>query len=402
MTTSITHPIAHICLVSDQPLPNILPALIPEIKPKLIVLLVSSRMEQKASFLSDGFKGLGIATQIIKIADTALENIEALNILIDETIARFNSEYHLILNATGGTKILSIATFLSGFNCDLDVIYFDKNRVISLNGTNRDEPLELKTALSFEIFLKVHGIEISQKEHKKIPQKLADLMQKWVARVDDEEVIGRLNYLAAKTENKEPYRAQLNKDERHDEKLKMYLSELEQIGLVNILNNYEAVEFINATNRFFINGGWLEEFVFDRLVALQKDYPQINYVARSVTVKYKYDAPEFADDDSKTKNELDVMALINNQLWVFEVKTKDMKQSNSDTAENPTQTMLYKLAGIIYRLGGQNTRGVVISFRRIGPYDKDRAKILKLGMLEGKDMSSLKNKLKDLMNLKKN
>ena len=46
----------HVCLVSGQAAPNLLPILDSEFKPKEAIFLVSKTMKEKATFLANTFK----------------------------------------------------------------------------------------------------------------------------------------------------------------------------------------------------------------------------------------------------------------------------------------------------------------------------------------------------------
>ena len=59
----------HLCLVSDQPVPNLLPVLQPETRPDKVVLAVSERMREKAEWLAGEIKKRQIAVEHLPLVD---------------------------------------------------------------------------------------------------------------------------------------------------------------------------------------------------------------------------------------------------------------------------------------------------------------------------------------------
>ncbi|GHU92839.1 hypothetical protein AGMMS49925_12090 [Deltaproteobacteria bacterium] len=98
----------HVCLVSDQIAPNLLPAVDNNLGPKAkrVIMLVSTKMKAKAKGLAAVLKKHGIASETVEIQDAYNFNEireKLLNILTD------NEQQKLALNLTGGTKIMTIA-----------------------------------------------------------------------------------------------------------------------------------------------------------------------------------------------------------------------------------------------------------------------------------------------------
>jgi len=59
----------HVCLVSGQPLPNLIPLIDPELGVKRAILLVTPDMEQRAEWLKEVLQPRGIAVEIRKLND---------------------------------------------------------------------------------------------------------------------------------------------------------------------------------------------------------------------------------------------------------------------------------------------------------------------------------------------
>ncbi|MCB1615857.1 MAG: DUF1887 family protein, partial [Pseudomonadales bacterium] len=144
------------------------------------------------------------------------------------------------------------------------------------------------------------------------------------------------------------------------------------------------VEFIDESARNFCNGGWIEFYVNSRLnelksEALLQDSPHLNIKIRRSGSKKESD------------NEIDVAFMANNRLHIIECKTKKMKGIHAGKAGVET---LYKLDSIS-DLGGLGTKAMLVSYRNLRPADRQRAKDLRIHIIEGKDIQQLKTKLRE-------
>ena len=98
----------HLILVSEQAAPNITPIMDERFKPKNVVLLVSQDMTNRAEWLEQIYTKRGI-----KSRRWSINNAYDLEYIRD-TVLELVAEYEdggLALNATGGTKPMSIAAY---------------------------------------------------------------------------------------------------------------------------------------------------------------------------------------------------------------------------------------------------------------------------------------------------
>lgn len=388
----------HICLVSAQPLINILPALAPSLQPDLVYLLTSKQQVSNADHQSQVLKELGIATEA-KHFDDAYD-LEAIQALVEDILQQHPDD-QLMLNATGGTKPMSIAAYESFYFADAadnerPVFYFQDDHVIWLHPQNR-EPLHLEQTLTLRQFLRAHGLQVTDENSKKVPQRLAELAASWARRAEKHRTLyGTLNYLAAKAANtlKTDCSSQISSNRDFDN----LIYELEQKQLLSYNPKNRLMTFPDEEARFFVNGGWLEEHLFSVLTELQQDYPEkISAVSRSISVEFINPTPR--QQQRQVRNELDVIAIVNHQMWVFECKTKKLNSRNQQ-GENDAQGMIYKLAGMMKSLGGLRTTGCVISFDKISDYDKSRAELFDIRTIDGANLKNLKSLLSGMLRLK--
>ena len=149
------------------------------------------------------------------------------------------------------------------------------------------------------------------------------------------------------------------------------------------LNN-EFIQFASDQTRFFVNGGWLEDHVFDTLLSSRKilqiqDAAQGMEILRSVTRQ-------------PVKNELDVCFLSNNRLHVIECKTKRFQQV--DHADSPGAETLYKLDSLADILGGNHGKGMLVSYLPVSKWDRQRARDLQIEVCAANELKNLEQTLK--------
>ena len=119
----------HVCLVSDQLIPNVLPVM--REKPERVILLTTEKMQNKAALLRDFLqrRGASVASQPIDAYDFA-STLAACREVID----RCGPKGDITLNVTGGTKVAALAAYQS--------FYFDNCRIIYMD-TDNGQLLEL-------------------------------------------------------------------------------------------------------------------------------------------------------------------------------------------------------------------------------------------------------------------
>ena len=101
----------HVCIVSDQPIPNYVPILDTQFRPKEVFLLTTPKMQTKAEILKRTIeKRCQIQPEIINI-DNAY-NMEELKKKILVLLGQIGGQTKdVALNVTGGTKLMAIAAF---------------------------------------------------------------------------------------------------------------------------------------------------------------------------------------------------------------------------------------------------------------------------------------------------
>ena len=100
----------HICLVSAQPVPNLTPLIDHRLGARRALLLVTPDMEERAAWLRSVLRPRGVSTENWAVRDPwdfAHIQTRVLELLEHEQEAVAAGD--MALNATGGTKLMSIA-----------------------------------------------------------------------------------------------------------------------------------------------------------------------------------------------------------------------------------------------------------------------------------------------------
>jgi len=390
---------AHICFVSDQPLPNILPVLHEGMKPERVYLLCSKQQEERGN--SEAQKAVlesrNIAVEKVPVTDAF--DIESIQEAIDGLIEKHKPS-ELAFNATGGTKPMSIAAFEQCVCRDVSVFYVQTPEIIWLSTPDEvnKKGLVIAGSLPLDIFLEAHGVNLISSDDTGVADSLLALAKPWADRAEKyASAYSALNYYAGQAKDSD-LKTEVSMQNRA-KCLPELLREIEHGGLIRFdkaqsNKSQETYKFQSENIRQFINGGWLEMLVFDELQSLWKTHPQITDVARNVRVRQRPGSTR-----SPVENELDVVAVINHQMWVFECKTRRWEQADEDRRGG--EEMVYKLASTMKNMGGLRTQGCVVSFNSLRPVEKSRAELLDIDVIDGPNLRNLRSKLVTTLGLKR-
>lgn len=370
----------HFCLVSAQAAPNLLPLLDAKMKPEKVVLLVTEPMRQRAAYLESVIKPRGIKVEQHELTvsddfDSMQEQL--LDLIANETAA----PEEIALNATGGTKWMAIAA-QEVFRMNGSAVFYvdvDTGRALfvekGINAHQLSESIDLKN------YIESYGYKFKEQPQTiGMPEKQREFCQDLVLNVQKwQGAIGQLNLLAAEAESRNVLKISLKDTLKgRDTELDSLLRSAEFADLLKVTG--DNLTFSDAQARTFANGGWLEFYVNSSLNQLKsagtlQDSPKVNlHIQRQGETSH---------------NEVDVCFMAKNRLHLIECKTKRM--SGKGTGVMTTDTM-YKLDSIS-ELGGLASKAMLVSYRTLNHADKQRAKDLKIKVVEGHQLQQLKNQL---------
>lgn len=260
---------------------------------------------------------------------------------------------------------------------DIPCYWLDhQNDTMSFLSPHCDQPIPIADKLKIEEFLTLKGIQVTEIERH--PPNYSDwikIANQWVNNLSRYgKGFRTLNYLA-KTANANNHLTEaLTLAQQNNLALRRMVDDLEQNGL--LARHEDKLQFTNADAKRFCNGIWLEYYAFAQLKELKKLRPDVQDIAMSVKV-------ERGDKNNPLRNEIDVMALINNRLYLIECKTGMLKPQESQLA-------LYRLDSLA-EVFGPLTQGALLSFDSISPLIKRRANEININVLDSKNMVQVRN-----------
>ena len=368
----------HVCIVSDQPIPNYVPVLDNQFRPREVVLLVTGKMQQKAAALEQTLKTrCGVKTRQIAIA-SEYDMQEMEDKVLGELIALDEAKENIALNLTGGTKLMALAAYRTFHDAGYPAFYFTatSNEVLLLDN---NESLTLQPPkIKIEDYLRLHGYQIAahNQVQRSVPRERQAIGEELIQRQQYfTQAISALNGIISEGRSKNRKTLTFAKSENwgaFNELLDLFASH----GLLK--TDGDKITFADEDSLRYVSGGWLEEYTYHIAASL----PDIQDIALNVQIENA--------GNPHQPNELDIAILSHNVLFVLECKTANLK------ADEKTQNALYKLE-TLKKLGGLRTQTAFISYRELPRETRDRAKGANIEIIEQKDLQGFKTLLKKWM-----
>jgi hypothetical protein len=385
MTTYDTH----LCLVSAQATPNLLPLLDEVWRPKKVVLACSAQMKHAAQALRAVIqtKAGGMVVETLELPNAY--DYTALSDSFLSYLAKHESE-HIALNVTGGTKLMAVAAQEAFRSVGKPVFYVnvesDEVLVIGEKFTGQTaQPLRAK--LKVHEMLRAHGYSVTTQEQPQVTRELRDLTARLIDHVSSSgRALGTVNALARAARDEPGLRVELTPAQYDSRALADILALFADANLLR--QTGPVLVFKNEDARFFVNGGWLETHVFEALQSLRAQHDGLTDVAMGVRVAF---GGQDARSKSKDKNEIDVAFLYRNTLHLIECKTANLSQGGKGDDTKATEA-LYKMESLL-KLGGLRTRGMVVDYRgqlANSEADRQRAKESHIEIVSGAQLKDLK------------
>jgi len=368
--TRIARHACHVCLVSQQATPNFIPVLDKRFRPQRVILVVSPDMRERASWLQTALVQKGIAVTLYDIDDPW--NVQRLQDQLLELLVK-EAATDLALNVTGGTKPMAIAAQEVFRAEDKPVFYVHPERGEVIPLFREAQPFHIQESVQIPDYLGIHGYHERSRDTREFSEECYTLARDWIKEVERfARPLARLNGLAQDCKKTLCVAVPDHAREPHVWEM---IDTLREHGLARV--NGSQLVFPDEESRFFVNGGWLELHVAGVVQGLNG--LQVQDSARSL----KVESPEHA------RNELDVAVLARNRLFLIECKTKGMKER---AGAAPGADALYKIDSLT-ALGGLNTRAMIVSYQPLETQDKQRARDLKIDIIEGGELRNLRRHL---------
>ena len=362
-------------LVSAQPIPNLTPIFDDTLRPKKVVMLVSPDMQERSKALENIYKPRGISVESCLIenpwdADRIRDQVE------DLLLAQY-PDGGIALNATGGTKLMSIAAYEAFRSCQLPIFYVhpEQDRLIWLSPKRPD--VDLSDRLKLEDYLMAYGSPVDKLDRTGVKEPIRQLTLQLLTDFDRYvNELGTLNYLALKADNPQ-LTSEIEAGPQSRPQLWELLELFEAAGLCKI--NGHSLRFADEAARFTANGGWLEMHTYGLCLNLKKACG-IQDVACNITINRQ------PTGRAIVKNEIDIGLIKANRLHLIECKTQRFK-------EDKDADVLYKLDSLRDLMGGLQGRAMLVSFNPLDKASRARAKELNIQLCCQTDLCNLQQHL---------
>lgn len=371
-------PRVHFCIVSEQPIPNLTAALDSRLRADELVLLASRQMEDRARWIERVANRYGIRCHIIGLGDRA--DLPGVTRAVADAIVAFDGA-EVVLNATGGQKPMSIAAYQVFQSRGLPSVYVETDNSATWlpPHADRERIADIEPRLRIEDYLEAYGVEIEALSRKaRNDGGFATALVEGFSEFGDS--LAALNWVGYEARN--DLRATGVRPDKHNKRvLKLALER----KLLSWDQAQGVVQFPDEEARRYVAGGWLEQHVFRQIEGHRHEWGVAD-AAYGAKVKVH-------GGETLTSNELDVVFLAHNHLYLVECKTRRMQQGKGGEEEDDIVQALYKLHAVRRAIGGLAGRAMLVSWRPAQPYHERRADVFDVRLVSGADLVALPLKL---------
>lgn len=368
----------HVCLVSDQPIPNLTTVL--QFRPDTVILLTTRDMRRQAKRLEAVLKSKNFGVKIQEIKPYDINNV----IAVSEAIINECRQCELSLNITGGTKVGTLGSFQAFYNAD-KLIYYVNTRdheILQLFPDKEQRRVPIEVAISIKDYLAAYGFKVKEwadpddyiYSRKELTEHLAHLA------ANGPGLIGQINYQLQDYEKK-TYPIKLALDEKNIPK-KVWES-IVGTGLGRRMKS-GSFEITSLSAARYLAGIWFEEYIY--MLAKTVGADEVRLEVKGEWDEYGDNAPE---------NEFDVLLAKGNRLFLISCKTSNPDRSKDISGESVGKDYLYELDSLSHKALGLFGKRMLASARPINnEYVKKRASVLDIKIIDGKNIATLKENLR--------
>jgi len=366
---------AHVCLVSDQPIPNL--TTIFRFRPDNVVLLTTTEKRKAADRLTSVLGRKGFRVDVVPIEAYDMNSV----ISSCETIISKYADHELSLNITGGTKIGTLGAFQVFYTEGLPIYYVDTHDDRIIQVSPEEETFPIVARLPIKDYLEAYGFKITRmvkddsyiKRRWQLTEYLKDLA------IKDPRAIGCLNGLMPSDTRKAVYPYRCNAEPRLKDLFLLLLKE----GFV-VPGPGGSVIIPDEDIASYLKGLWFEEYVYTIARDLDVDDVRLN-------VEGKWDVKS----EHTPMNEFDVLVARKNRLYYISCKTVNPDRIKNGTDKPVTNEYLYELDALGDMAFGIFGKRMLASARPIlSRYIKERARFMGIKIVDGRQIATLKENLR--------
>lgn len=375
----------HINLTSQQLIPNVIPVMSQLQDVTQVYLVVAGRTyRDSAEHLSNFYKKKGIANVDLFYCEDAndFRTLKKQARMLFDTIKTRYPDDHIVLNATGGTKPMSIAfsTVFDDVQQKSIPIYTDSinKRVVVLNDNEYFDDLPYSDVFNIEDYFYLNRFEVitssgigrsSVWDRQNVTK---EIMQ--IAR-HNPQAISFMNGLVAKTDftNHDNSYGLVELSKAPPKVYVDFLEQVEKHGLIKVMGT--TIQFSSPEAARYLGGGWFEELIYLAAQDAGISEVRLNIVGAFIT----------RESEKKVFNEFDVVLLQNNQMMIIEAKT-----TNWSNKQAPGQATAVKLDSLTQLYGGSFGKGILATLFPLTENIETRISALRnVSILHVRDFESL-------------
>ncbi|MBN2864396.1 MAG: DUF1887 family protein [Thiotrichales bacterium] len=376
----------HLVFADAEMTPNIAPILDSRLGVSAVWVIYTPNRVENAQRLASIYQAHTIQTRLIEM-DLAFDLFEITSRL--ETLVKDVLPENLAINLSCASKMVTLAAFKAFENTGVGLYYLLPNDQLKWIQPPGLPEFNIAKNLQLTEFLHAHGIEHFQAaelspNQANFAKGLVNAIQKIIL---PHKALNSYQYFS--THHARGKSIKLVKHEG-----RYYLNEIGSrsrlqtdlmVGLLRKLQNQNIVQYqtqqqslitqpeTDSWKRGFIEGGWLEYLTYQTVFALKAEIAGLVDVALNVKLQRHH-----------AFDEADVLFLANNQLFLVECKTGSNANLNLH---------LQRLDSLKNRLGGLTAHALLVTTEAIGA-NLHKAQLLKIGVLDAKQLPDLKTHLK--------
>jgi len=363
----------HVCLVSDQPIPNLTTVL--QFRPDTVVLLYTNDKKQQKDRLERVIKSKGFDVKAHEILPYGMGNV----ISACESIIDSCPDCEVSLNITGGTKIGTLGSYQVFYSANLPIHYVNTrdHEIIQVSPEERVIPIDVR--IPIKEYLAVYGfsVESTTKDFKPILTRKAVTEALRDLAINSERSIGQLNGSFPDSLDEATFPIETASLDPATLALAPLLA---KHGIAS-LGKSGGLRVDTLENANFLRGFWFEEYVYMAAKAAGADEVALNVIGQ-------WDA----QGKKPPRNEFDVMIGKGNRLFFISCKTRNPNVKVG--SEGIGKEFLYELDSLGDQALGLFGKKMLASARPVtDEYVKKRAKVMGIKILDRNDLANMKGKI---------
>ncbi len=366
----------HVVLVSQEPLANGIPVVME--RPKAVVT-VCSDMAIKKGFDRKLIHFLEKKQIAFRREDKAPDaTILDVCVWASDLLNRLEKDFpeeEIILNLTGGNKIMSLGFWEAFKGRALRIIYTDTAHdcieILAERSGTPPHPIPMGNVLDIPDYLSIQGLDYTG---------AASDSQEWVKKAVLRTSL--THFLAVRAPDLKGFYSTLDgmagQNEGTFTKIPagIWVSALDRIvgaGLAHWKHGIREITFSSQESAHYLGGGWLEEYAY-----IEARKAGFHDVRSNVKV-------QSFSDTTPVNNELDVVICHRNRLFILECKTGRL-EGNSETKAND---IAYKSEVLRQAVGGRFAGTFILSAQETPHGLRERAKSMGITLVGPEELSDL-------------